>query len=146
MFDEAIAVVADVLLKQSESDWNAAYSAKGMEEMWRPLQRFSALCGPCLPSHGQMIYLVKEMERQAANKLLAAKRAGAYKQAVHLLNRKISSAIFTASTAAFTSCTRTTCAPFRTDAVAAASEPMKALVGWRIFAVNGQRAPDERFS
>ena len=44
---------------------------------------------------------------------------------VHLVNRKISSAIFTASTAAFTSCTRTTCAPFRTEAVAAATEPLR---------------------
>lgn len=38
-FDEAIAIVATVLLQQSESDWGAAYAAKGMEEI---TNRFSA--------------------------------------------------------------------------------------------------------
>jgi uncharacterized damage-inducible protein DinB len=62
-FDEAIAVVADVLQKQSESDWGAAYSAKGMEEIGN---RFSAFlhCAAHIYHHtGQMIYLVKELER-----------------------------------------------------------------------------------
>jgi uncharacterized damage-inducible protein DinB len=65
-FDEAIAVVAAVLLQQSESDWSAAYSAKGMEEIGN---RFSAFlhCAAHLYHHtGQMIYLVKELERQAS--------------------------------------------------------------------------------
>ena len=65
-FDEAIAVVADVLLKQSESDWGAAYSAKGMEEIGN---RFSAFlhCAAHVYHHtGQMIYLVKEIQRQSA--------------------------------------------------------------------------------
>jgi uncharacterized damage-inducible protein DinB len=62
-FDEAIAVVADVLLKQSESDWGAAYSAKGMEEI---SNRFSAFlhCAAHVYHHtGQMIYLVKGLQR-----------------------------------------------------------------------------------
>ncbi len=62
-FDEAIAVVADVLLKQSESDWSAAYSAKGMEEIGN---RFSAFlhCAAHIYHHtGQMIYLIKEIQR-----------------------------------------------------------------------------------
>src|SRR5215831_11093980 len=42
-FDEAIAVVAAVLLKQSESDWSAAYSAKGLEGIG---DRFNAFL-PC---------------------------------------------------------------------------------------------------
>jgi uncharacterized damage-inducible protein DinB len=65
-FDEAIAVVADVLQKQSESDWGAAYSAKGMEEI---RDRFSAFlhCAAHIYHHtGQMIYLVKELERAGA--------------------------------------------------------------------------------
>jgi uncharacterized damage-inducible protein DinB len=63
-FDEAISVVAAVLLKQSESDWVAAYAAKGMEEIGN---RFSAFlhCGAHIYHHtGQIMYLVKELERQ----------------------------------------------------------------------------------
>jgi uncharacterized damage-inducible protein DinB len=62
-FDEAIGVVANVLLKQSESDWSAAYSAKGMEEIGN---RFSAFlhCAAHVYHHtGQIIYLCKELER-----------------------------------------------------------------------------------
>jgi uncharacterized damage-inducible protein DinB len=61
-FDEAIAVVADVLSKQSESDWSAAYAAKGLEEIG---DRFSAFlhCAAHIYHHtGQMIYLVKELQ------------------------------------------------------------------------------------
>ncbi|HEY2393913.1 MAG TPA: DinB family protein [Candidatus Angelobacter sp.] len=63
-FDEAIAVVVAALQKQSESDWSAAYKGKGMEEV---SDRFSAFlhCAAHIYHHtGQMIYLVKEMERQ----------------------------------------------------------------------------------
>jgi uncharacterized damage-inducible protein DinB len=63
-FDEAITVVADVLLKQLESDWSAGYSAKGMEEIG---DRFSAFlhCAAHIYHHtGQIIYLCKELERQ----------------------------------------------------------------------------------
>jgi len=55
-----------VLLKQSESDWSAAYSARGMEEI---RDRFSAFlhCAAHVYHHtGQMIYLVKELQRQSA--------------------------------------------------------------------------------
>jgi len=63
-FHEAIAVVADVLGQQSEGDWGAAYAAKGLEEIG---DRFSAFlhCAAHVYHHtGQMMYLVKEMERQ----------------------------------------------------------------------------------
>jgi uncharacterized damage-inducible protein DinB len=62
-FDAAIAVVADVLLKQSESDWSAAYSARGLEETG---DRFSAFlhCAAHVYHHtGQMIYLCKELQK-----------------------------------------------------------------------------------
>ena len=60
-FDEAIAVVENVLRQQSESDWGSAYSAKGLEEIG---DRFSAFlhCAAHVYHHtGQMIYLVKEI-------------------------------------------------------------------------------------
>lgn len=63
-FDEAIAVVAAVLQKQSEGDWSSAYSAKGLEEIG---DRFSMVlqCAAHIYHHtGQIIYLVKELERQ----------------------------------------------------------------------------------
>ena len=64
MFEGAIAMVIDVLQKQSESDWAAAYTAKGFEDCG---DRFTAFlrCAAHISHHtGQMIYLVKEMERQ----------------------------------------------------------------------------------
>jgi uncharacterized damage-inducible protein DinB len=63
-FDESIAIVAAVLLKQSESDWSAAYSAKGMEEIGDRFSTFLHLAGHIYHHTGQMIYLCKEMERQ----------------------------------------------------------------------------------
>jgi hypothetical protein len=63
-FDEAIAVVAAVLANQSEGDWGAAYSAKGLEEIG---DRFSMVlqCAAHLYHHtGQIIYLCRELERQ----------------------------------------------------------------------------------
>ncbi|HLK54428.1 MAG TPA: hypothetical protein VKU42_13300, partial [Candidatus Angelobacter sp.] len=63
-FDDAIAVVAAVLQKQSESDWGSAYSAKGLEEIG---DRFSMIlqCAAHLYHHtGQIMYLCKELERQ----------------------------------------------------------------------------------
>ncbi|HEV8492968.1 MAG TPA: DinB family protein [Candidatus Angelobacter sp.] len=62
-FDDAIAVVADVLRQQSEGDWSAPYSAKGMEEI---TNRFSAFlhCAAHVYHHtGQMMYLVKELQK-----------------------------------------------------------------------------------
>jgi uncharacterized damage-inducible protein DinB len=63
-FDEAIAVVAAVLLKQSEDDWSAAYSAKGLEEIGNRFSAFLHCAGHIYHHTGQMIYLVKELERQ----------------------------------------------------------------------------------
>ena len=63
-FVGAIATVAIVLQKQSESDWPVAYSAKGMEEAG---DRFYALlhCAGHISHHtGQIMYLVKELERE----------------------------------------------------------------------------------
>jgi len=63
-FDAAIATVAAVLQKQSESDWSTAYTAKGMEDGG---DRFTAFlrCAAHISHHtGQIIYLCKELERQ----------------------------------------------------------------------------------
>jgi uncharacterized damage-inducible protein DinB len=63
-FDDAIAMVAAVLQKQSEDDWSTAYSPKGMEDAG---DRFTAFlrCAAHISHHtGQMIYLVKELEKQ----------------------------------------------------------------------------------
>jgi uncharacterized damage-inducible protein DinB len=65
-FDEAIAVVAAVLLQQSESDWGGAYAAKGMEEITNRFSAFLHCAGHIYHHIGQMIYLVKELERQAS--------------------------------------------------------------------------------
>lgn len=62
-FDAAIATVAATLQKQSEEDWAAAYSAKGMEDAG---DRFTAFlrCAAHISHHtGQIIYLCKELER-----------------------------------------------------------------------------------
>lgn len=64
-FDAAIATVAAALQKQSEDDWAAAYTAKGFEDCG---DRFTAFlrCAAHISHHtGQMIYLVKEQERQS---------------------------------------------------------------------------------
>jgi hypothetical protein len=63
-FDDAIAMVAAVLQKQSEGDWSEAYTGKGMEEAG---DRFTVFlrCAAHISHHtGQMIYLVKELEKQ----------------------------------------------------------------------------------
>jgi len=65
-FDEAIAIVAAVLLQQSESDWDAAYSAKGLEEIGNRFSTFLHCAGHLYHHTGQMMYLVKELERQAS--------------------------------------------------------------------------------
>jgi uncharacterized damage-inducible protein DinB len=65
MFDGTIAMVAAVLQKQSETDWSAAYTAKGFEDCG---DRFTAFlrCAAHLSHHtGQIIYLCKELERQS---------------------------------------------------------------------------------
>jgi hypothetical protein len=63
-FDAAIAMVRATLEKQTERDWSAPYSAKGLEQSGT---RFFALltCAAHLGHHtGQIIYLCKELERQ----------------------------------------------------------------------------------
>jgi uncharacterized damage-inducible protein DinB len=65
-FDRAIATVTATLQKQSEEDWAAAYTARGFEDCG---DRFTAIlrCAAHISHHtGQMIYLVKELERQAS--------------------------------------------------------------------------------
>jgi hypothetical protein len=57
-------MVAATLQKQSESDWSAAYTAKGFEDCG---DRFTAIlrCASHISHHtGQIIYLCKELERQ----------------------------------------------------------------------------------
>ena len=64
-FDQAIATVASALEKQSEQDWSAAYTAKGMEDSGN---RFTAFlrCAAHISHHtGQIIYLCKELERKS---------------------------------------------------------------------------------
>jgi len=62
-FDEAIAIVAAVLLKQSESDWGAKYSAKGLEEIGDRFNAFLHCAGHIYHHTGQMMYLVKELQK-----------------------------------------------------------------------------------
>jgi hypothetical protein len=64
-FDAAIATVAATLQKQSEEDWSAAYSAKGIEDAG---DRFTAFlrCAAHISHHtGQIIYLCKEIQRRS---------------------------------------------------------------------------------
>ena len=58
-FDGAIAMVKDTIGRQSEADWSAPYSAKGVEAK----DRFSILLNCAAHAHhhlGQLIYLSKE--------------------------------------------------------------------------------------
>lgn len=64
-FDAAIATVIATLEKQSEQDWAAPFSGKGMESAGN---RFYAVlhCAGHLSHHtGQIMYLCKELERQS---------------------------------------------------------------------------------
>jgi len=64
MFLGTIEMVIEVIKKQSEQDWSAAYTAKGFEDCG---DRFTAIlrCAAHLSHHtGQMIYLCKELERK----------------------------------------------------------------------------------
>lgn len=64
-FDEAIAIVAMVLQKQTENDWGKAYSAKGLEEIGDRLSMILQCAAHLYHHTGQMMYLVKELERQS---------------------------------------------------------------------------------
>jgi uncharacterized damage-inducible protein DinB len=62
-FDRALAMVQDTLARQSAADWLAAYTAHGMEDAG---DRFTAFlrCAAHIDHHlGQMMYLVKEIQR-----------------------------------------------------------------------------------
>lgn len=64
-FDAAIALVRGVLEKQKEQDWSAPYSARGLEQAGTRFFAF-LICAAHLGHHtGQIIYLCKELERQA---------------------------------------------------------------------------------
>ena|SRR6267154_1313805 len=59
-FDQAIAMVKSTLARQSEADWNAPYTGKGMEDAENRFTVFLR-CAAHLQHHAaQMIYLVKK--------------------------------------------------------------------------------------
>jgi uncharacterized damage-inducible protein DinB len=65
-FDQAIATVDAALHAQSAGDWSTAYSAKGLEHAGDRFFVFLT-CASHIGHHtGQIIYLCKELERQAA--------------------------------------------------------------------------------
>lgn len=65
-FDAAIALVRATLEKQTDRDWSLPYSAKGLEKAGTRFFAFLT-CAAHLGHHtGQIIYLCKELERQAA--------------------------------------------------------------------------------
>ena len=64
-FDSAMVTVQDAIARQSPADWTSAYTAQREEDAG---DRFTIFlrCAAHIDHHlGQMIYLVKEMERQA---------------------------------------------------------------------------------
>lgn len=64
-FDDAIAITLRTIQNQSPEDWSAAYSAVGTIDARNRLTIF-LICESHMQHHiGQMIYLVKELERQA---------------------------------------------------------------------------------
>lgn len=63
-FDEAIAIVAMVLQKQTEASWGTAYSAKGLEDIGDRLSMVLQCAAHLYHHTGQIMYLVKELERQ----------------------------------------------------------------------------------
>ncbi|HYX54430.1 MAG TPA: hypothetical protein VE783_13315, partial [Candidatus Limnocylindrales bacterium] len=66
-FRQAIASVRETLARQSPQEFCAAYSAKGLEHAGTRFYLF-VNCVAHLAHHiGQMIYLCRELERQAGN-------------------------------------------------------------------------------
>lgn len=64
-FDEAVFLARATLDKQTEQDWSAPYTAKGMEHAGTRFYIF-VNCAAHLGHHtGQIIYLCKELERAA---------------------------------------------------------------------------------
>ena len=66
-FAEAIALVEAALGAQSVEDWSAAYSGKGMEQAKDRFYVFLDCVAHLWHHTGQIIYLCKELERQAAS-------------------------------------------------------------------------------
>lgn len=64
-FDGAIATVIATLQKQSESDWDAVFAGKGLESAGNRFFAFLLCAGHVSHHTGQMMYLYKEMERNA---------------------------------------------------------------------------------
>jgi uncharacterized damage-inducible protein DinB len=65
-FTDAVAMVRATLARQSEEDWSTVYTAKGLEQAG---DRFYAFmnCAAHLAHHtGQIIYLVKQIQNDAA--------------------------------------------------------------------------------
>lgn len=60
-FDAAIAVVLAALQTQREDDWQAAYTAKGMEDAGDRLTIFLRCAGHLSHHTGQMMYLCKQV-------------------------------------------------------------------------------------
>ena len=65
-FDDAMVMVQDTIAKQSATDWAADYSAKGLEDAGNRFTVFLRCAAHADHHLGQMIYLRKEIERQAA--------------------------------------------------------------------------------
>ncbi|HEX4603661.1 MAG TPA: DinB family protein [Candidatus Angelobacter sp.] len=63
-FADAIGLVVAELHKQKESDWSLPYSGKGMDMANDRFRLFLHCHGHLCHHYGQMMYLVKEMERQ----------------------------------------------------------------------------------
>lgn len=65
-FDTAIATVITTLQKQTEQDWDAPFSGKGLESAGNRFFAFLQCAGHLSHHTGQMMYLCKEMERAVA--------------------------------------------------------------------------------
>lgn len=68
-FEDAMVMVQDTIAHQTAADWSAPYTAKGLEDAG---DRFTVFlrCAAHIDHHlGQIMYLCKEMERQAAKAL-----------------------------------------------------------------------------
>lgn len=65
-FEAAMVMLQETLAKQSAADWTAGYTAKGMEYAGDRFTAFLGCAGHIDHHVGQIIYLCKEIERQAA--------------------------------------------------------------------------------
>lgn len=64
VFADTMVMVQDTIAKQSAADWNASYTAKGMEDAGNRFTVFLR-CAAHMDHHlGQMMYLRKEIERR----------------------------------------------------------------------------------